>query len=308
MISGFYMAMVLSTRYENPRDFYKSRLMRILPPYWITLVLTLLACLTTGLLWHQWLLLTPYTSHPLAQNGTTGFLLAAASNLTLIGQDWIMFLSHDSGQGIGLTANFWNDKNPLWHYLLIPQCWSVGVELAFYAFAPYLNRLRSRWLTLVAIFALGSRLLTYLYMGEARDPWTYRFFPFECSLFILGMLGYRLYSKTTPYHHHCRLRCVSRLSYVLGSVSLLLFFNLEARATGYAGRLLGQETSMLLSYLLWALLIPVLFFAFGNQKDDRKIGELSYPIYLVHFIVIAVTTLILSFFGIERIRVSLVHK
>ncbi|HEY3932039.1 MAG TPA: acyltransferase, partial [Verrucomicrobiae bacterium] len=44
----------------------------------------------------------------------------------------------------------------------------------------------------------------------------------------------------------------------------------------------------------------VLFFAFGNQKMDRIIGELSYPIYLLHMIVIDMIGFLLPRFGLVR--------
>src|SRR5665213_1487559 len=110
-ISGFYMAMVLSTRYANSRDFYLSRFMRIFPPYWLVLAATLVLSAASGLFFDRWLLLRTYINHPFQHNGTTGVLLAAASNLTLIGQDWVMFLQHDFGRALQFTGNFWNDPS-----------------------------------------------------------------------------------------------------------------------------------------------------------------------------------------------------
>jgi len=287
IISGFYMAMVLSSRYSKPCDFYVSRMMRIFPPYWITLVVTLLLCTTTGLFFHQWLLLKPYV-HALTHNGVLGVVLSAAANLTLIGQDWIMFLSHDLGQPIHLTGNFRSDANPLWHYLIVPQCWSIGLELTFYSVAPYLNRLRTRWLGVLAFSALFARLFCYVHMEGAFDPWTYRFFPFELSLFLWGMLGYRLYLWTAPRHPSDNFRCKSGLGYFFGIILMVVLFYLQKGALDYFVRLIGYEFSILISYMLWALIVPVLFFVFGSQRCDRVIGELSYPIYLVHYVIIAV--------------------
>jgi peptidoglycan/LPS O-acetylase OafA/YrhL len=34
--------------------------------------------------------------------------------------------------------------------------------------------------------------------------------------------------------------------------------------------------------------IPILFLAFGENRFDRFVGELSYPVYLVHFLVLVV--------------------
>src|SRR6266480_833174 len=300
IISGFYMSMVLSTRYATPRDFYVSRIMRIFPPYWIVLIGTVALSGVAGLLFHKWLLLKPYVTHPLERNGATGFLLTAFSNLTLIGQDWVMFLSHDYGGPIHFTAAFRSDPSPLWHYLLVPQCWSIGVELTFYAFVPYLNRVRSRSLALMALVALAARLIAYWRMGLAHDPWDNRFFPFDISLFLFGMLGYRLYVRSTPHPPSQRLRCVSRTSYLIGAVSLLFLLYVHIRVVGYLGRRVGPELGVLITYPFWTLGIPVLFFAFGNQKIDRIIGEMSYPIYLVHFIVITVVTSPLNHVGLRQ--------
>jgi peptidoglycan/LPS O-acetylase OafA/YrhL len=286
LISGFYMAMVLSSRYTHPRDFYLSRFLRIFPPYWIVVAGTFVVSLIAGLFFDRWLLLRTYISHPLNYNGAPGILLTALSNLTLIGQDWIMFLKQDFGEPLHFTANFWADHNPLWRYLLVPQAWTIGIELTFYACAPFLNRLRSRWLICIALGAFAARLMAYLHLGLDHDPWGYRFFPFEIGLFLFGMLGYRLYARTLPRHPSPRWRCVSNVSYLPGVGAILLFMYLDVCLVDYLGRFLGPEFSILVTYPLWVVALPLLFFAFGNHKFDRAVGEMSYPIYLVHYIVI----------------------
>jgi peptidoglycan/LPS O-acetylase OafA/YrhL len=294
VISGFYMALVLSTRYDKAREFYVSRFLRIFPPYWIVLLGTVVISVGSGLLFDRWLLLRAYISHPLDHNGAGGLFVAALSNVTLLGQDWIMFLQHDVGQSLHFTANFWNDNNPLWHYLVIPQSWSIGVELTFYACAPFLNRLRSGWLISIALVAMVARLCAYRFLGLAHDPWDYRFFPFELSLFLFGMLAYRLYMRILPRLPSQKGRSVSSLSYIIGAASLLLLMYLDLRLVGYFGNLIGPEYAMLITYPLMILLIPVLFFAFGNHKFDRLIGELSYPMYLVHYMVIVLVATLLA--------------
>jgi len=289
------MAMVLSSRYASPRDFYISRFMRIFPPYWIVLAGTVVLSVASGLFFRQWLLLDPYVSHPFVRNGAIGVFLAASFNLTLIGQDWIMFLSNDVHHSLHLTTNFWNDLSPLYQYLLVPQCWSIGVELSFYACAPYLNRMHSHWLIIIATGALGARLYSYQYLGLAHDPWNYRFFPFEISLFIFGMLGYRLYMHAARHRPSERFRCSSRTSYFFCAVILLFVLYISAKATGFVSHYVGHEVGPLITYPFLIIGIPLLFFAFGNQKDDRLVGELSYPIYLVHFTVISINSILLSY-------------
>src|SRR5665213_1124577 len=300
IISGFYMAMILSTRYAKPRDFYLSRFLRIFPPYWIVLLATIIVSVAGGLFFNRWLLLRAYISYPLDHNGAAGVVITALSNFTLIGQDWIMFLQHDAGQSLHFTANFWNDPSPLWHYLLAPQCWSIGVELTFYALAPFLNRLRTRWLVCIAVGGFGARLMAYRYLGLTHDPWSYRFFPFEISLFLFGMLGYRLYLSTVPNHPPQEWRCVSRLSYLIGAAVLLLLLYIHIRVTGYFAHLIGPGLAGLISYPFLIVGIPALFFVFGHHKFDRLIGELSYPIYLLHYVVIVVVATLLASFGMGK--------
>jgi peptidoglycan/LPS O-acetylase OafA/YrhL len=299
-ISGFYMAMILSTRYSRPRDFYISRFLRIFPPYWIVLAGTLVLSLAAGLLLNRWLLLRTYINHPFAHNGATGVFLAAFVNLTVFGQDWIMFLQQDVGQRLHFTANFWNDNSPLWRYLLIPQSWTIGLELTFYALAPHLNRLRNGWLAGIAIAALAARLAAYRYLGLAHDPWDYRFFPFEISLFICGMLGYRLYARAMSRQPSQQGRSASWISYVCGAAVVLLLLYLHLRAIHRLGEVIGPEPAVLVTYPFMILIIPLLFYVFGNHKWDRFIGELSYPIYLIHYFVLVVVANILAALKIQN--------
>jgi peptidoglycan/LPS O-acetylase OafA/YrhL len=151
MISGFYMALVLSTRYESVKQFYYSRALRIFPPYWCAFLITLIACLISGFYFKDWLMLQPWINHPLQRNGSDGLFLAFVANLTIFGQDWLMFLRHNFGESLQFTKNMWGESNPLWPYLLIPFCWSVGVELLFYLSVPFLNRFKTPWLIFMAL-------------------------------------------------------------------------------------------------------------------------------------------------------------
>src|SRR5437868_6916470 len=111
MISGFYMSLVLSTKYNSRSSFYASRALRIFVPYGAALAFTLLVCLGARLLFSNALRLEPFFARPLEQNGALGFFLAALSNLTIIGQDWVMFLSQHAGEGLRLTTDFQQDAN-----------------------------------------------------------------------------------------------------------------------------------------------------------------------------------------------------
>src|SRR5258708_6221408 len=92
MVSGFYMALVLSTRYRGrTRDFYFNRFLRLFPVYWL-LVATFFVC--SALYWLA-------VGHPLGalvswQTSSNPFhwLWAGISNLALVGPDWAELYSY----------------------------------------------------------------------------------------------------------------------------------------------------------------------------------------------------------------------
>jgi peptidoglycan/LPS O-acetylase OafA/YrhL len=67
------------------------------------------------------------------------------TNIVLFGQDAIMFLGL-RGHALAFYMDFRSSTPQLWTFLLVPQAWSLGVELTFYLFAP---------------FILGNRTLLY---------------------------------------------------------------------------------------------------------------------------------------------------
>jgi len=153
VISGFYMALVLDTRYADVWTFWTNRLIRLFPSYLLMVALTAILVRNYAPFWE------------------TFGVFDAITNLAIVGQD---------------VATFQSPRGAL----LVPQAWSLALELYFYALAPFIVRLRT--LTLLAIIAasFAARLIAYSY-GLDHDPWTYRFFPFEIAFFLCGILAYR---------------------------------------------------------------------------------------------------------------------
>ena len=290
MISGFYMQMVYGTNYSSAKEFYANRFMRIFFPYWIILALTVSLSLFSHLVHWQWVwsALHPYLHSPLERNGLWGVMFAGLTNFTIFFQDWIMFLEHDAQKYLTFTSDFRTSNSPLYQYLLIPQAWTVGVELTFYLLVPFLSKLKSQTLLTIVVASLLARVIAYEMFDLKRDPWEYRFFPFELALFVMGMLSYRLY-QFLPYRaitakpRHTR-------GYCLAAIFLAIAFSAASKAVETLATLMGHQYAVLFSYGLWVLVIPALFQVFGQWKHDRFIGELSYPIYLSHLIAVSVAS------------------
>jgi peptidoglycan/LPS O-acetylase OafA/YrhL len=268
IISGFYMGMILSTKYDTAKDFYVARFLRLFPTYWLIGGAIVLWSVVSGLLFHRWIALEAFVNP--AQNGGVGFWLASLTNFTLFGQDWTLFFRHD------LQAQ----------YLVIPPAWSLGVEVTFYAFAPYLNRWKTRSLIALALISTAARIFAYQHLSAPIDPWSFRFFPFEIALFVFGLLSYRLYVAW-------RKRVGTSLSSPFtggryaGGVAVILFGLLiyAEVLTGMCQRM-GWQLGSFITFPAWIFMLPVLFMFFRNNPFDRYLGELSYPTYLVHHAVI----------------------
>jgi len=129
VISGFLITMVLSERadYTNVRKFYISRYLRLWPVY------ATVASIQLYLVWPQYLI-------KLAENNLTAAYLVF-TNLVIFGQDLALFLRFDEGGGLAFTSSFASWPGPqVNNYLLVPQAWSLGIELAFYVIAPFFCR------------------------------------------------------------------------------------------------------------------------------------------------------------------------
>ena len=154
--------------------------------------------------------------------------------------------------------------------LLIPQSWSIGIEITFYLLAPILCKAKSRTIVVIGIVLLIARF-TGLIFGLNQDPWTYRFFPFELPMFLTGILLYRL-------------RTIRKDSFKISLSKiypLLITFYVSFRYLTYKSGI-NRFWQMLVLIILTCI---VIMWAEESTKD-KKLGDLSYPIYMSHILVI----------------------
>ena len=192
IISGFYMGLVLNERYAAAalnRAFYINRALRIFGLYYAFLALHLVVFAVLAArgdatpleVWSDPRL-------PLAQKA-----LLALINLSVIGQDAVLWLRLGA-RGLEWTAQFrGDDPNAAFHFMIIPAAWSLSLELAFYIIAPFIVRRSAAVIAGLLFASLAARALA-AGAGWAQDPFNARFFPFELALFLAGVLAYKAYA------------------------------------------------------------------------------------------------------------------
>jgi peptidoglycan/LPS O-acetylase OafA/YrhL len=271
MISGFYMAMVLTEKYAGPggvtqtKAFWIGRTLRIYPTYFATAIATLLLFAAIRSSWF---------AEFLAQ-GPAMMAFELWLNLVIVGQELTLWLAQGA-DGLGFTTDFrpWPYPQPR-NFMLVPQAWSLSLELVFYALAPWLNRWSTAALALAAVVSCAARFATYAALGLDFDPWTNRFLPFEIAIFIAGMIAYRMYSRY-------RMPQAMPAAAVLALIVLVIV----AFPSLPKPRWMGVQLADFAVLVGFFFALPFAFRATRSSHVDRAIGDLSYPFYLAHLAVI----------------------
>jgi peptidoglycan/LPS O-acetylase OafA/YrhL len=281
LISGFYMAMVLHETYSPGRatlkDFWLSRAFRIFPAYYAVLLLTV--CFGVGQLLSGQDPIAPIAAwrESLWAGWNAGrelFLFLMQS--TLMGLDALYWMAFSAQGRIQFTPNFWHEIFPAWRTLLLPQAWTLSLELYFYLLAPFIVRRSLSTILLIMATSLGLRLGAAFGLGLSSDPWSYRFFPFEALFFLSGVLAYRLVnSAVTPRH--------KRGIQISAAAMLCLATYMSRIDTSGLGKYL--EAALLAALFLS---IAALFRFTRSNRFDRLAGELSYPMYVSHVLVVSI--------------------
>jgi peptidoglycan/LPS O-acetylase OafA/YrhL len=189
---------------------------------------------------------------PLLSPPTTGeWLFSALTNITLIGIPWL--------------------RDADW--LAIPPAWSLAAELQFYIIAPFILP-RRLWIVLLVLLGLTALRLSYL--DQPFAPWRYTMLRSDWCFFMLGAVAHRVGLLVTD----------SQMRKTLGWTA--------AGLLPVAGIFCGLPTvkdldapELWFFYLLFAAAIPFIFSISKRSRIDRFLGNLSYPIYIAHWLVIA---------------------
>ncbi len=277
IISGFYMGLVLNERYDRPAlnlAFYKNRAIRIFAIYWFFLALYLtvfaVAHLSSGSS-----PLTPFLADTVSMPEK---IIMALLNVMIIGQDLTLHLEVFQGHLAWSSDPFKQAGTEVFRFMLIPMAWSLALEIYFYAIAPFIARRPAGQIAALFGLSLAARIIA-AWFGVVADPFSYRFFPFELALFLAGVLAYKGWAASREIWDRP------------GTGQRILALSVPVVLLTYPWILGGWSDNHFFSpprifaLALLAVGLPAIHGWTRNSRFDRSIGELSYPLYLVHLLV-----------------------
>lgn len=277
IISGFYMAMVLTEKYVGKGStylFYTNRALKIYPPYLVILFLLLIWSVIVFKL-HYPGTIDYYTKYASPSFLTMVYLVVV--NLLILGLETLFLFGINKNGNLYFTHDFNQAKPNVYYFALNPIAWTVGIELLFYLIAPWL--VRRKWFILLGIFLLSLSLRVFLaIVFFDAAPWNYMFFPTQLMFFIVGIFSYRLYVWVKKY----RIKKSVQWLYYAFFVGIILFYYQYFQESYIKNVALFTAT---------VIFIPFAFELTKKSRIDRFLGNLSYPIYISQFLIIKIVSI-----------------
>lgn len=273
IISGFYMALVLERKYVKKNKeyllFITNRFLRIYPLYLLILAITVLFTLAKFLfpigtpdnaILHY---VNNYAGNP------HGFIFLDITNVILRNLTLI------------ITTDYLGVDSRAAGYLIIPQAWTLQIELLFYLVIPFIIWRNIKVLVGVVI----AFLLLFFYLQHFQATAQYNLalvFLHHLLYFLLGIISFYLFrfiEHKNISRAFLKYIFIFYLIYLLAYNSLTLPFNFTF-----------DTTLNFLHYIIFTAVLPFIFLYSQKNKLDQILGELSYPIYISHILIIKIVS------------------
>lgn len=263
IISGFYIALILDGKYNSIIKFYISRFLRIFPLYWTALFLTVSLGLAKTLLnlGSEENIITHYLTYSTHLHGQEALIEGInfiLRNLTLI-----------------ITKDYFGiHENQAAGFLIVNQSWTLQIELLFYILAPFILLLRRNFWAYVAIYYIAVYIVINPLGLFPNNSLTVNFVNY-LIFFLLGICGYK-------YVYQQKIASKKYAVYILIAIlTFIIFYPI------LPGQIIeGSFEKSLIFYLPFTAAISFIFTLTKDSKFDRYIGELSYPVYILHMIIV----------------------
>lgn len=287
LISGFYISLVLNEKYIGENKSYKlflsNRMLRLYPTYWAVLLCVVVYSAIFMFFFNSGdtgIALSQYKIY-LSTMSFSSILYLIFTNVFIFGQELVWFLGFNISTGNLFYASDLQYPLPhLYTFLFVPQAWTVSLELMFYVCAPFLVRRKNITIMVIIVLSLLLRLIIMSNLSGDGSAWSYRFFPTELALFLLGTIAYRMSSIL-------KTKNISK-GLMKGILCFMVILTLSYNIIYFRGL-------YIIFIVLFFISLPFIFLYTKDSTIDRKIGELSYPIYICHlFILMFISSLSLK--------------
>ena len=261
------LILVQNKSYTKIRYFYFNRILRLFPIFWITAVVT----------FGVYFLYNPHFFSLYQALTTIPKALLIFSNVSILGQAQVYFLSITES-ALAYPISYLKSDIPFWQGLLVPQAWTLELELMFYCIAPFILH-RKKILFSLLILSVGLRMVMFDFGFGFEDPWTYRFFPTELAFFIIGAFIHQSFLPwyQKKFSEELLSQYAKHITFIW--VAFLCVYDFIAPLNT-----LTQSTSPFILFLSFMFLLPIFFQHQSQSRFDARIGELSYPIYICHWV------------------------
>lgn len=274
LISGFYMALVLNTKYltaDSNWTFYTNRFLRLWPAVVVVNLFVVLSFLAIGEV--RLFGLTAGIGEFLGWLGSLdagSLVFLAFTNIFVVGQDLLWFLGFEPG--VVTFAPFGSEGHNGSALSLNHPLFTVAIEAFYYALSPFV--LRRGWRVAAGFVALGGLYHVVVFAtGASSLIWGYHFVASAAYFYFMGALAYHLYRWLGQEPMRGRLARHPGLAWSFVVVGLLLLLPIYW--------VMPRNTLFMAPVL--ALVVPVLFTLTRQRRADRLVGELSFGIYLAHY-------------------------
>ena len=261
IISGFTISYILRKKYSDRKLlFLKNRFLRVFVPF---------VLVATGIEVSYFLFSNSTKIQLILDSNFSPFqtVLALFSNIFLFGANWVAIVGADLQEG-----------------LVIPQSWSLPLELSFYLIVPFIINSK---LKKIVLFSLS--LFFYIFLINMNKINLLNFlFLSNLPFFMLGvfscdiMLKLKLVDKLNKIQS---LKNYNKMIYLF-IIFFLILLNYIAVKTNISDGL-SDKFNLIFLNLVISCILPLIFCITINlnlqfRALDNLLGKLSYHIYLIH--------------------------
>jgi peptidoglycan/LPS O-acetylase OafA/YrhL len=271
ILSGFYMSLVVNEKYGplagGTAIFYEARLLRLYPIYLVVLIASIAA---QNLLHMPNVFFRPDASLEWWQRA---FYIVL--NFTVIGQD--------------IVSSF----DPTFHQFQnhpVSIAWTIGTEAQFYLLAPFIVK-RETWKAAL-VLATASLAIRIGLGGLPSDPWRYRLLPSVLVFFLIGCAAYHVSAAISESKWRASARSIGRILFWGGLAGIVVLTAINGYAVPSRSDL--DASLYWLAYVGVAVAIAFLHAYTGRSRLDQFIGQITYPVYIAHNLVVVLTATVIA--------------